>query len=522
MLRVSRPPAERDRGATSRPSRARSALFLAALAALGVGIWACWSVTVDDAYITYRYTTNLADGFGPTWNPGEDPVEGYTNFLWMLWHVPWVWLGIPLPMISKLTAAACAAAIVWVLATEPRSRTGAAAALGAFVLFLPTWIHVDSGLETAPFALVVLRAVVVTARLLRDRDTVVRPAELPALFLIAGMLRPDGILAVAPPLAVWLWLRRRDRRAWTALAVAGALGGAYMAWRWSYFGHSLPNTFYVKVGVEAATDGRWIRTTLALLLPLLLLAVAGLFRRTTAPLVALALASCLALYAIPALTAPAMDYLSRFAWHGFPVLCLAAAWTLDAVGRRRLAVAGAAVAVAWTSVAGFLQPDGPTMVNYGQDLHRVHIAIGLGLADTDLPADRQTVAMSDAGAIPYFSGWRATDYIGLNDERIGHGASPTDVLLADDPTVLIATGPTPELQTTSWNTDLPTAVGDRELVAVVRARPAYYQQVYADRDVADQVRTAIERRIAEADAATDGRFDQTYSRWVTRLLGLTG
>src|SRR3990172_8780796 len=37
----------------------------------------------DDAFITLRYSRNLADGQGPVWNAGER-VEGYTAFLWML------------------------------------------------------------------------------------------------------------------------------------------------------------------------------------------------------------------------------------------------------------------------------------------------------------------------------------------------------------------------------------------------------------------------------------------------------
>src|SRR5439155_3954388 len=32
----------------------------------------------DDAYITFRYASNLAHGLGPVWNAGER-VEGYTN-----------------------------------------------------------------------------------------------------------------------------------------------------------------------------------------------------------------------------------------------------------------------------------------------------------------------------------------------------------------------------------------------------------------------------------------------------------
>ena len=41
-------------------------------------------VLFDDAMISMRYAKNLADGNGLVWNPGEDPVEGFTNPLWVI------------------------------------------------------------------------------------------------------------------------------------------------------------------------------------------------------------------------------------------------------------------------------------------------------------------------------------------------------------------------------------------------------------------------------------------------------
>ena len=41
-------------------------------------------VPSEDAYITFRYARNLAEGHGLVWNPGEDPVEGSTEFLWVM------------------------------------------------------------------------------------------------------------------------------------------------------------------------------------------------------------------------------------------------------------------------------------------------------------------------------------------------------------------------------------------------------------------------------------------------------
>ena len=51
---------------------------------LFTGLWLCYRYFwLDDAFITFRYARNLADGMGPVFNPGE-AVEGYTSFLWML------------------------------------------------------------------------------------------------------------------------------------------------------------------------------------------------------------------------------------------------------------------------------------------------------------------------------------------------------------------------------------------------------------------------------------------------------
>ena len=60
----------------------RYSVVVAALSALAARL-VTGPHPIDDAYITFRYSRNLAEGLGPVWNAG-DPVEGYTNFLWML------------------------------------------------------------------------------------------------------------------------------------------------------------------------------------------------------------------------------------------------------------------------------------------------------------------------------------------------------------------------------------------------------------------------------------------------------
>jgi len=61
-----------------------------------------FSYTIDDAYITFRYSKNLAAGFGPTYNPGLPPVEGYTTFLWMLIMTLPHFMGVNVATFSKI------------------------------------------------------------------------------------------------------------------------------------------------------------------------------------------------------------------------------------------------------------------------------------------------------------------------------------------------------------------------------------------------------------------------------------
>ena len=47
---------------------------------------ACYQVReriADDAYISFRFARNLAEGHGLVWNIGGERVEGYTNALWV-------------------------------------------------------------------------------------------------------------------------------------------------------------------------------------------------------------------------------------------------------------------------------------------------------------------------------------------------------------------------------------------------------------------------------------------------------
>src|SRR6476659_1768855 len=72
-------------------------------------------VTLDDAYITFRYARHLADGYGlGAWNRTGERVEGYSSLLWTLLLAGAARLAVDVRLASTALGAAAA---VFVIAT---------------------------------------------------------------------------------------------------------------------------------------------------------------------------------------------------------------------------------------------------------------------------------------------------------------------------------------------------------------------------------------------------------------------
>ncbi|WP_328448540.1 MULTISPECIES: hypothetical protein [unclassified Amycolatopsis] len=487
-----------------------AALFL-------VGAWAAWFLTIDDAFISFRYSANFAAGHGPVWNVDGPRVEGFTNFAWVVWSGLGAWLGLALPLFTKVTSLLLGLGTLYLLIREGHRRAGLTGVLvgaGAYVVFLPTYFHITAGLETAAFAAVLLRVVVLGLRVLANER--VRVWEPPVLLLLLGMLRPEGVLAALPVFLLWFWRERGAARWWWS-GGAVVVGAAYFVWRWRFYGQLLPNTFYVKFG---NLDSGWIWTkhTTLLLLPLLLLTLSLLLRKATRAIGALLVVTVAVTYVTYAVSGPTMDYLDRFADHAIPVLCLGAGIAAGTLAPRVVGALLGLVAVGWSAVAGASAPDLGVIANYGPDLQRAHIAIGKGLAEADVPAPARSLAVTDAGAIPYYSGWQSIDYIGLNDPKISRGADPTQVVMQAHPTVIVVTANGPEPEGKRYGFDFPRATVGYQKVAAVEMRAGYWQDVYALPQYADTIGEHVRRQADTAGQANDpGRPEDTVDRWLDRL-----
>src|ERR1700692_2518820 len=122
---------------------------------------------IDDAYITFRYARNLAEGLGLVYNPGEW-VLGTTAPLWAILLAGGYLLGITdLAWLATLLSAICdAASAVLLVALGLRLgwRPAGAALIGlAWALNPMSIAFATGGMETSLFVLMALVALGLTA-----------------------------------------------------------------------------------------------------------------------------------------------------------------------------------------------------------------------------------------------------------------------------------------------------------------------------------------------------------------------
>jgi arabinofuranosyltransferase len=219
----------------------------------------------DDAFISFRYADNLVEGFGLRYNPTEQPpVEGYSNFLWVLILAGFMKLGMAPMFASRLLSILCGLALLaavyiscrrWLKLDRFKSFLGTL----SLALFPPFFVWSTSGMETVPFTLSIFLLLIT---LLGSKDKISTPI-VGLAGLTVMLLRPEGMgYALIIPLcaAAYYFLTKKDRRwikelgQYFAIILLGLI--ALTVWRLVYFDSLLPNTFYAKVGL---THSQWTR-----------------------------------------------------------------------------------------------------------------------------------------------------------------------------------------------------------------------------------------------------------------------
>ena len=405
----------------------------------------------DDAFISFRYARHLAEGHGLVWNVGERPIEGFTNLLWTLLVALAMKCGrepvatsMVLGLGSFVVTMLATQAIVTLLTGSRFAAWVATVLLGTNYTFSA---YATGGLETQLQAALFTVAAWLTLRVIVRKERR-HLAALSVVLALAIATRLDSalvvvVLGIAATLAIVRDLEDGRSRSLALLILPGGAGVvALVAWKLSYFGAVLPNTFYVKAA-SPALGFRGVEYVVAFLRHyglLLASAIASVFAVRAAKasgrraLVLLAAVALWTLY-VAAVGGDFMEF--RFMVPVLPLFVAFLVWSWVAGGAGRaltLAMTGALIFDSFaheydTSDEAFLM-DGagietiPALQAHLKDPNQDWATLGKALGASFDERDQVSIAVMAAGAIPYYSDLRTIDMLGLNDAWIArHGVA---------------------------------------------------------------------------------------------------
>jgi hypothetical protein len=411
-------------------------LFGLCMAALPIYYHAFYGLTgpaFEDAAMLMRYAEHLAQGKGIVYNIGEAPVDGATDFLFMVLAAGLHALGLPVEAAVRvlvMLAHLLTVGLVFRTLLVRQLAPGWAALLAALWLALgPALLQAQAGFGAPFFALAASITWLLCQRIKAEGESNRLAIGFAAAALVTGLIRPEGVFLTSfmlGALVLTQGLRQSRRTVLFFAVIMGGLGSLYFLWRWHYFGHPLPNPFYIKGHgiLHLSSLKASAMNVVSLAWPYILLSlpslVSGRFRAERRMIV-FHLLPQVAFALLWVLLSNAMNYAMRFQYVLLPLLLLS--WhPLNEVAPRNLRLLRpgflpGAVGTALLIVAGLLLQH-RQYAQKGQQFGDGRVTLGRSLADY---ADKgYRMAVTEAGNLPLYSHWTALDTWGLNDARIAH------------------------------------------------------------------------------------------------------
>lgn len=232
----------------------KQAPLLLALLCAAAGIYHYWWVC-DDAYISFRYALNWAEGLGLRYNPGDHmPIEGYSNFLWVVIAGLVERVGAPVDIWMPILSCACALVLIWRMNRVLIDCVELSTVQAGFVtltagVFPPFLVWSTSGLAPMPLALCLfLIWEFLFLRQARYGNFIVL---LTAVILV--LMRVEGVGWAFVLTIMGLGLRESRRRTCLYLLLPALIVFCgHLVFRYSLYGSFLPNTFHAKAGFSLA------------------------------------------------------------------------------------------------------------------------------------------------------------------------------------------------------------------------------------------------------------------------------
>ena len=389
-------------------------IFFASAAIFLLFIFLFWGYATDDAFITFRYSENLANGHGLVFNPGDKPVEGYSNFLWLLFLSLLYKLGLPTYVTAKLMGLSSflLSAIIWFRHFE-KDDAKLSWLVGPLFLICPiTAFWGVSGLELGLHTLLFTGA---TIALLR------RSAWLHILLLLIVLSRPEGIalgcgLLVIGALSDFLNSRLDKKYFATGMAVLAVTVIGLVLFRLHVFGLPLPNTYYAKRYHDLRLGYLELGRMLLIFAPFTIGLLWGIVRLIARRAADKEMAIYVVLFVVQALISagvdPVMNFHFRYLVPFLPFLLAVSLMAASYLGK---------VAHRWLAVGAFLisllvpLPKVNASVQFEREIRMAQQAF-IRWAKS-LP-ENATISISDIGRIPYYTGNTYYDIYGLVNQEI--------------------------------------------------------------------------------------------------------
>lgn len=404
----------------------------------------------EDAAMLLRYAGHFAAGHGMVWNIGDPPCDGATDFLLALMVAGLAAAGVSLETAVRALGLAAHALTVGLVYWTVRRFHGLSAPAAwvpaAFVALGPATAYVEACFGTPVFAFAAALTWSLALRLRRDPESL-RLALLFSLSgLATGLIRPEGVflaglMALALPMATGL--RRAKRPLAVFVAVFAVLGGAFFLWRWSYFGQPLPTPFYKKGGgLHWGSLYSSVYAACRLCFPFLFLWPLALRSGVALRRAAFSWIPAAGFILLWVLLSDEMNILFRFQYAVLPLVAIS--WPDWLAGLRqdlRLPALRDLSPGARRGVAVFLAVavSGLLAVQLRLYRHEVPVADGRREVGEVLAGYRgrgYALVTSEAGLLPFYSGWRSVDAWGLNDPEIARRGLTVERLEQERPEVI--------------------------------------------------------------------------------------
>jgi arabinofuranosyltransferase len=385
----------------------------------------------EDAAMLMRYSLNLANGHGIVWNVGEKPIDGATDFLFMVAIAVLVRAGITLEAATKGLIIFSHVILVSLTYIGLRVILGAPrwliASASTYLALGPAGILAASYFGAPFFALLVGISWIIGVASMEAPKKWHAPAFGISTVLM-GLARPEGFLVGIFMFCVLALYHesttRRDFLRWY-LGANLMLGGAYFLWRYHYFGHLFPNPYYKKGnGLYLESLRVSVRNVLWLLLPWLLidafLLVAPQSSARTKYKHILQLMPLVCFTGMWILISNETNNFFRYQYPALPVGLITSVSLIAAFLQSKASnipgwlsrYKAVALAVVLLVASPLWILNASNLVTYRDG--RYDVALKL----RSFASRNYTMAVTEAGLLPLYSRWRAIDCWGLNDFSI--------------------------------------------------------------------------------------------------------